>query len=503
MTLSALKLLKALGARLGWCLFGFLAGMLVIVYLWSQTRPELSFWHDDEARYLELAELANLDTASWPEYLAHEELQFAALNRLLAKKVKLGKSPSAPWHRFSPTGSGNPALYPMNGNRSYWLRAAQKPRFKAVLIHGLTDSPYSLHAIADDLHAQGGEVLGLRVPGHGLLPGHLLNKRWEDSRAAVAMAVRGAIRDDPATPVILVGYSNGAALSVDYALEALRDERLKQVSALILISPALRVSSLASFAKLQLWLGKLPGLDNLAWVDIYPEYDPFKYNSFPVNAGQQIYELTQAIQARLNDPEIRPLLSAFPATLIFQSAVDATVEPSAAVNDLLLKLPTHNNQLVLFDVDQLAQAKGYLKQQHQNLLAQLANAELPFDYTLVTNPNGDRTISAIQRAAGSVVSTQQVLNLSWPENIYSLSHVALPIPASDSVYGKKRSVEVPMHLGGGGSLGERGAFIVSMDQLSRLRYNPFYPYLQQRINRFVDNLTANQSANHSANQSQE
>ena len=493
MKLSASTLLKGLGERLGWGLLGFLLGMLVIIYLWSQTRPALSFWHDDEARYAALAELPDLNSAHWEEYLAHEAVQFSALAALLDKKVKLGKSPTAPWHRFSPTGAANPALYPFNGNRSYWLKPTQKPRFKAVLIHGLSDSPYSLRAIADDLYAQGGEVLGLRVPGHGLLPGHLLSQRWEKNRAAVAMAVRGAMQQDPDTPLILVGYSNGAALSVDYALEALTNHELAQANALVLISPALRVSSLASFAKLQLWLGKLPGLSNLAWVDIYPEYDPFKFNSFPVNAGEQIYQLTQAIQARLNDPAFRPLLNNFPYTLIFQSVVDATVEPSAPINDLLLKLPNRNHQLVLFDVNQAAQAKGYLKQTHQALLAQLTNQALPFNYTLISNPNGSNTVSALLRPAGSLQWSERMLDLFWPDDVYSLSHVALPIRETDVIYGRQRADNAAMHLGSGGSLGERGAFIVSMDQLSRLRYNPFYPYVAERISVLIDELAPQQT----------
>ncbi|MDN3637575.1 alpha/beta hydrolase [Simiduia curdlanivorans] len=496
MTLSALKLLKGLGARLGWCLFGFLAGMLVIVYLWSQTRPALSFWHDDSARYTKLTELPNLSETSWQAYLAHEQTQFIALSELLTKKVEMGKAPTAPWHRFSPTGAANPALYPINGNRSYWLKPDQPARFKAVLIHGLSDSPYSLRAIGEDLRRHGGEVFGLRVPGHGLLPGHLLDTRWEDARAAVTMAVRAAADDNPHNlPLLLVGYSNGAALSVDYALQALEDDTLRQANGLVLISPALKLSPLAGFAKLQRWLGKLPGLNNLAWVDIYPEYDPFKFNSFPVNAGQQIYELTRSIHERLSNQSVAQRLTDFPPMLVFQSVVDATVDPSAPIHDLLLKLPQNQHQLVLFDVNHQAQAQGYLKQQHQQLLAQLNSRPLPFNYTLVANPDSELAVNALTRSANSLEASQEMLALSWPRNVYSLSHVALPIRPTDLVYGNQRAVDSKLHLGSGGGLGERGAFIVSMEQLNRLRYNPFYPYLQQRINDFADSLGANQHPN--------
>ena len=43
----------------------------------------------------------------------------------------------------------------------------------ALLIHGLSDAPYSLRAVAERLHAEGFTVIGLRVPGHGTSPKNL------------------------------------------------------------------------------------------------------------------------------------------------------------------------------------------------------------------------------------------------------------------------------------------------------------------------------------------
>ena len=38
-------------------------------------------------------------------------------------------------------------------------------------------------------------------------------------------------------------------------------------------------------------------------------------------------------------------------------------------------------------------------------------------------------------AAGARMITTEPLGLSWPESIYSLSHVALPFPIDDPIYG--------------------------------------------------------------------
>ena len=46
-------------------------------------------------------------------------------------------------------------------------------------------------------------------------------------------------------------------------------------------------------ARFQRRLARLPGLSKLAWTNINVEYDPFKYGSFPVRSGEEIYGLTR------------------------------------------------------------------------------------------------------------------------------------------------------------------------------------------------------------------
>ena len=62
------------------------------------------------------------------------------------------------------------------------------------------------------------------------------------------------------------------------------------------------------------------------------------------------------------------------------------------------------------------------------------------------------------------------LGLSYPAEIYSLSHVALPFPMSDSLYGlyPDSSEDFGINLGAMASRGERGALIISLDSLKRL-----------------------------------
>ncbi len=117
-----------------------------------------------------------------------------------------------------------------------------------------------------------------------------------------ARHVRGAIGQDQ--PLVVVGYSNGGALAVNYTLEALEDARLPTPTALVLVSPMIGVSPVARVARLISLLGPLPFFEKARWLDVVPEYNPFKYNSFPANAGLQTGTVHGAIQGRI-DPRRR------------------------------------------------------------------------------------------------------------------------------------------------------------------------------------------------------
>ena len=96
-----------------------------------------------------------------------------------------------------------------------------------VLLHGLTDSPYSLRHIARRYRDHGFVAVAIRLPAHGTVPGALTAVEWEDWLAATRLAVREAHRRaGPGKPLHIVGFSNGGALAVKYALDALGDDNL-------------------------------------------------------------------------------------------------------------------------------------------------------------------------------------------------------------------------------------------------------------------------------------
>jgi alpha-beta hydrolase superfamily lysophospholipase len=287
----------------------------------------------------------------------------------------------------------------------------------------------------------------------------------------------------PDLPLVIAGYSNGAALALEYTLAVLEGEPLPAPSGLLLISPAVAVTPAAALARFNLWLSVLPGLEKLAWLSVEPEYDPFKYNSFPVHAGDQIYRLTRNIAARLDRLEKGHGISDFPPVLAFQSAVDATIPAEAFIHQFLRRLAPNNHALVLFDVNRQSETVALLADDPQPEIDALLRQPLPFDLTLVTNKSAEsRRVHAVHKAAGGQRLVEEPLASSWPPGVYSLSHVAPAFPQDDPLYGSGGSDGGRLFtLGSLEPRGERNLLRVGIGDLMRLRYNPFYPYLERRI----------------------
>jgi hypothetical protein len=75
------------------------------------------------------------------------------------------------------------------------------------------------------------------------------------------------------------------------------------------------------------------------------------------------------------------------------------------------------------------------------------------------------------------------LGLFYPPDVFSLSHVAVPFPITDSLYGLRPDPEdeFGVSLGSLATRGERGILIVSIDSLLRMASNPFFDFMIGKI----------------------
>lgn len=425
-----------------------------------------------------------LDRSDWADYVNAEAKLFRALHREM--REHLATERSSAFNRFDANSRVYPGNLTRDWNRSYIAEPSQPPKGAVVLLHGLTDSPYSLRHLASHFQAKGYVVVAIRLPGHGSVPAGLTAAHWEDWMAATRLAVREATRQAPGKPLYLVGFSNGGALAVKYALDALATPDLVRPDHLVLISPMIGVSRFARFAGIAGLPALFPAFAKAAWLSVLPEFNPFKYNSFPVNAARQSYELTEAVRQQLLDASKNPEgWQALAPIITYQSLVDGTVSTAAIQTELYDRVPANGSELVIFDTNTSLDIDEMLRPTVAALRDRLFAAPArSYGRTLVaTRGPGDARLKSLHYAAGSTDAKEHLLDASYPAGLFSLSHVALPFPLDDALYGQQPSQaeNYGVNLGTLSMRGERGALILDAGSFSRATSNPFFELMLDNL----------------------
>jgi alpha-beta hydrolase superfamily lysophospholipase len=187
-----------------------------------------------------------IDRADWRRYLAAEQTIFDDVRAEVTAKLEV--EDRIPANRYFEGSSVYPGNFAQDWNRSYVLEPDGAAAGAVVLLHGLTDAPYSQRHIAE---------------------------RY------------------------LVGFSNGGTLAMKYALDAIEDPQLSRPDRLVLISPMIGITAFARFAGFAGLPALLPAFAKAAWLANLPEFNPFKYNSFPVNGARQSWQLTRVLQRQI------------------------------------------------------------------------------------------------------------------------------------------------------------------------------------------------------------
>ena len=459
--------------------------LAVRVYL-SQQGPELHLWHTWRADEMSVQEM---DRASFAQYVSRENTIFSSLDADVTAETD--RDERTPLNRYYRQSLVWPGQFSPDANRSFVLMPSGKPRGAVVLLHGLTDSPYSVKHIALDYQQHGFVAVVPRLPGHGTAPGALTNVDWEMWLAATRLGVREATRlAGKDVPLHLVGYSNGGALAMKYALDALDSSTLRRPQQLVLLSPMIGVTAFARFAGFAGLPALLPAFAKAAWLNIAPEYNPYKYNSFPVNAARQSWLLTQALQQQLSQDAHDNTLARLPPVLAFQSVMDSTVSTRAVVTELFDRLPANGSELVVFDINQAGSFRPLFRPSSWTALSELLPvASRRYSVTVLTNARADSFDTVAKTTpAGSTRETTVPLSVSYPQEVYSLSHVAVPFPPNDDLYGRHPDEKnrYGISLGTIALWGETSVLSVGKDALMRVTSNPFYSYMQERIDRRIE-----------------
>ena len=478
--ISARLIFNRIRCYLAWFANG-LAVCAVTFYLQGCSDPPPKPWHTEKLTE-EFTAAMTAEIRTFDDYRQLEDRLFAQLEEKVYARTETG--PEYMLVRYSAGSAADPQHRRPNWNRSFEL-PSDSPVGGVLLLHGMSDSPYSLRALGETLNQRDYWVIGLRLPGHGTAPSGLTSISWQDMAAAVRLGMKHLESKLGQKPIHIVGYSTGAPLAINFALDALEGNDLPAPAGLVLISPAIGVHATAALAKWKRRLSYVPGLGGLAWLSVMPEFDPYKYNSFATNAGEQVHSLTSSVARRIAARARSGPKEILPPTLVFKSTVDATVSTDAVVDRLLKHLKPDRHELVLFDINRFAAKSTLLITDPAPLTDRLmADKNLPFVLTLVTNENPvSRSIVSRRKPPFSVeASKTEPLNLVWPRGVISLSHVALPFPPDDPLYGQTPpDKEDILFLGRMAIQGERDLLKVPYSFLVRLRHNPFYAFLETRV----------------------
>lgn len=460
----------------------FLAAAVLLVRAFDAMRgPPLQLWHTQAP---DDATASQIDAMDWTAWLAREAAVMAEVRRTVTDALPAPDRVAQ--NRYWADSPVHAPALDTDWNRSFTLAPEGPPRGAVVLLHGLTDAPYSLRHIGFLYRARGFHVVAPRMPGHGTVPAGLTVADMDDWQAATRLAMREARRRaGPDAPLHMVGYSNGGALAVRHTLAALDDPALQRPDRLVLISPMIGLTRFARFAGMAGWPAVLPAFARAAWLDTAPEYNPFKYNSFPVMAAAQSHALTVAVGRELATARQRGVLDRFPPTLAFQSSVDSTVSSRAVATGLFDRLSAGGHELVLFDINRAARVGPLMRRSALTATERLITpGPRPYRLSVVANVAADDPMVRLRSLPeGGGAEESADIGLGFPSEFHSLGHVALPFPMTDGLYGftPDPADRQGFNLGNLALRGENGTLAASIETLNRASSNPFFDWMTARI----------------------
>ena len=182
-------------------------------------------------------------------------------------------------------------------------------------------------------------------------------------------------------------------------------------------------------------------------------------------------------------------LKDLPPVLTFQSVVDATVSTTAVVHAMFDQLEANGSELVLFDINRLSGMEPFIYPATAAVLSRLTDrSPRRYGRALVTNTDRE-SIQVVERSirADQTEIVTRPLGLAWEPEMFSLSHIALPFPLDDEVYGRSpRPSSLDLVRWGHSVRGVTRGADRSVETLMRVSSNPFFPYLAERLTAWTD-----------------
>jgi hypothetical protein len=199
-----------------------------------------------------------------------------------------------------------------------------------------------------------------------------------------------------------------------------------------------------------------------------------------MNGNVQAWSMTQLIERKLAKLDKSGRMHEMPPVLAMQSVVDSTVEAPKLITVLFDRLKSDLSELFLFDINREDWLGNlFNKSFEQKIFPKLKKKDLPYRLSVLTNkdsPSGQLQVQTRDGDSWLVEST----DLWWPKGVVSLSHVAIPFPDNDAVYGMGDS-KSDVSLGSLNLKAEPSDLLIPVSLFVRCRYNPFYRLMENRV----------------------
>lgn len=322
----------------------------------------------------------------------------------------------------------------INANAPFEIKPTNPRRTGILLLAGLYDCPHSLKHIGKQLAKENFWVRSILNPGHGTIPGDLLEVTKEDWIAAALFGLNSF--QDCVEQVIIVGFSTGAAISLQLALHS----KHMPIAGLVMLAPCIGIhNKMAQYAK---WLQKAQTLSGrLGWLTQAKDDDYTRYHSMTFNSISQVHDLTE-----LNKNETK------------QQPLSCPVFMALSDDDIVI-----DNQ----------DALDWLEKQHHAHDTLIYFSQDKPSYTLPKQ----KTI---------------LISSDWTDHLAGVSHKGLPIPADCSHYGIDGDYQHACALESSFWKHIPESLISKKSQLNRLRieltaqaFNPGHTQMMQALQTFV------------------
>ncbi|MBV1959569.1 MAG: alpha/beta fold hydrolase [Pseudomonadales bacterium] len=351
-----------------------------------------------------------------------------------------------------------PKQWPLDPN-------CNKPTLGMLLIHGLSDSPYSVSDVGNHFSQNCVLVRSVLLPGHSTVPGDLAQVSYQDWIDASSWAMESF--SEEVDKLVVVGFSSGATLAIDYAIRKQNRETNRvpliktgdsrafngessQLVGLVLLSPAIAINTSAAF--LARWVDNFGAVfyEPLRWATIAEDRDYTKYESFHMNAAAQIYMLTKRLGSTLDMKHPIPV-----PVLIVASEQDTTTDTSETIQFFHNRTGT-NSQMLLYASQELKTGDSRIE---------VRNSENS-DKRILSQSHISILISPVNPHYGEKGDYVNCLHYSDESQLSS----CLDWSNSDILYGEITKKNR-----------DKGT-------LRRISWNPDYQYMMDRIDQFIGSL---------------